>query len=487
MSLNNNILKGIFWSGLELFLQQSISFIVKIILAKLLFPEEFGLVGMAVVFISFVQSINELGMGAALIQFPEKKLTQLHYNSVFWTSLVWSFLLFVIIYFLITPFAVYFYTEPKLEQIIPVLSLGILASPFVLIPKVSLTRAFNFKKISIITNVANLVAGVIAVTLALLDYGVWALVFNTVIISLVTVPLFLRASKWKPKLAWGKNEFQEIFGFGMYTTGTMVFNNLMSKLDYLLIGKFVSAVSLGYYTFAFLLTDIVRDQIMKIMNKVMYPVYGKKQDDLVSLKRYYLNVIRYNSIMIYPIMVILLMAGAEIISFAFNGKWDGAAMVIRILAVSVMFHLMVSSNTSLIRGLGKPKLEFRIQFFKAIFLSAPLLYFGIYYYGIEGAAFAILINKIASVIIANYFLKKLVDVGFSNLLKSIKEPLIASLISIVTILLLNYFKSLHFVLNTLIIIAIFGVAYWITLKKEFQQVKYMIQNQRNPKKPVHEE
>lgn len=130
---------------------------------------------------------------------------------------------------------------------------------FVLILKVFLICVFNFKKILIIINVVNFVVGVIVVIFVLLDYGVWVLVFNMVIIFLVMVFLFLRVLKWKLKLVWGKNEFYEIFGFGMYIIGIMVFNNLMFKLDYLFIGKFVLVVVLGYYIFVFFLIDIVRD------------------------------------------------------------------------------------------------------------------------------------------------------------------------------------------------------------------------------------
>src|SRR5690606_10475021 len=122
----------------------------------------------------------------------------------------------------------------------------------------------------------------------------------------------------------------------------------------------------GFYTFAFLLTDIVRSQLMGVMNKVFYPVYGKKQNDQKSLKYYYLKVVRYNSLAVYPIMCILLLEGETLITLLFGNKWASSIVPMQILSISVMFHMMVSSNTALIRGLGKPKLELKLQLFKAI-------------------------------------------------------------------------------------------------------------------------
>jgi teichuronic acid exporter len=466
MSLNNKIFHGVFWTSIQTIIEQSISFFVKLLLARLLFPEDFGLVGMAVVFTSFVSVFNDIGIGAALVQRKKEDLRNEHFHTSFWTGIFWSTILYVFISIIVAPLAARFYSEQILAEIIPILSIGILASPINLVHKAQLTKDLNFKTIALIGNSCNIFSGVVAISLALLGYGVWSLVFNSVASVLVAIPFFFKATGWKPRFIWDKQAFKDIFGFGMYITGSSVFNNFISKVDYLLIGKFVSASSLGAYTFAFTLTDIVRAQIMGVMNKVMYPVYGQKQNNLASIKNFYLKVVRYNSLLVYPIMVIIFLNGMDIVNYYFGDKWAEAIQPMRILSVSVMFHMLVNSNTSLIRGLGKPKLEFQLQLFKSVVLYIPLVSIGIYYHGIVGAASAILINKFLSVIIAQHYLKKLISVNYYDLFKSVKEPLIGTFATIT----LHYFIidnfDWNFIVEILSILVIFSTVYWLTVKKE---------------------
>lgn len=487
-NLNKQILSGVLWNTIQLVINRGFSFIIKLVLARLLFPEDFGVVGMATVFISFVTVFNDLGIGAALVQKKEEDLNELHYYTSFWTGVGWSIALYIIISLFVGPLAADFYDEEILESLIPVLSLGILSSPINLVHKAQLTKALDFKKIAFITNVSSIFSGVLALILAYLGAGVWSLVFNSVASIVIGIPLYFRATAWVPKFKWGKEEFKDIFGFGVYTTGTNVFNNLISKLDYLVIGKMMSASVLGVYTLAFILTDTFRSQLMAVMNKVMYPVYGRMQDNKNSLKIYYLKVVGYNSLIVYPIMVFLLILGGPFVNQFFGDKWDGTILPLQILSVSVMFHMMVNSNTSLIRGLGKPKLEMKLQIVKALFLYMPLIIAGTYYYGIVGAASAILINKIISVFIAQYFLKKLVNISFSELLNSLKAPLIGSLIAGIVSYTLYEYTILHYILIGVILAIVYLGVVYLLMRRELTELYWKLKNnygKKNKKKDLH--
>lgn len=312
---------------------------------------------MAAVFVSFVQAFNELGIRAALVHKKDSELREEHFHTAFWTGIGWGILIYLAIFFLASPLAAKFYNEPILEEIIPFMGLGILISPINLIHNAQLTKKLDFKKLAFVGNISSVSSGLLASTLAYLGFGVWALVFNSIATYVIATPLFFLATKWIPKLIWEKAAFKDIFGFGIYFTGTNVINNFVSKIYYLLIGKLLSASFLGIYTFAFLLTDTLRSQIMAVMNKVMYPIYGKLQDDIPQVKKYYLNVIKYNSIIVYPIMGFFLLFGDQFIELFFGQKWIESSTLLRILSASVLFHMMVNSNTALIRGLGKPALE----------------------------------------------------------------------------------------------------------------------------------
>src|SRR5690606_31466355 len=126
--------------------------------------------------------------------------------------------------------------------------------------------------------------------------------------------------------------FRDVFGFGLYTTGTNVINYFIGNFDYLMIGKLIDSHSLGVYTFAFALTDTFRTKLMSVINKVMYPLYGKKQADLASLKRYYLATVNYNSILVFPIMVFMIVLGEPFVINLFGSKWEESVEPLKILA-----------------------------------------------------------------------------------------------------------------------------------------------------------
>jgi len=467
-SQKKNILSGVFWNSVQVLINKSFAFIIKLVLARILFPEEFGLVGMAVVFTSFVGIFNDLGFGAALIQKKETKLKEAHFNTAFWTGVIWSVIIFQLMVFVVSPFAASFYDEPILAQIIPVLSLSILSGPINLVHKAKLYRSLKFKQIAFIENVSSVTSGVFALVLALMGAGVWSLVLNSLTTFIIAVPLYFRATYWLPKFQWSEKAFKEIFGFGVYTMGTGLANNVINKVDYLLIGKLLSASALGAYTLAFVLTDTFRSQLMSIMNKVMYPIYGKTQDDKSSMKRYYLNVVKYNSLVVNPLMGILFVLAQPIIFNFFGAKWSETVEPLQIISISVIFHMMVNSNTVLIRGMGKAKLEFLIQLFKALFLFLPAISIGVYYYGIVGAAYAILFNKIASVIIAQVYLKKLVDISFGELLDSLKVTLLSLLVSISIGEFLFHYLNLNFVITGILMLASYLIIVWMMMGSELK-------------------
>lgn len=421
---------------------------------------------MAVVFTSFVDVFNDLGIGAALVQKKSQTLTENHFHTAFWTGVGWSLVIFALMVFVITPLASGFYNEPILNKVIPVLSLGILSSPINLVHKAQLMRAMNFKRLAQIDNISNVFSGILALVLAFLGAGVWSLVFNSLATFIIAMPLFFISTKWFPKFIWEKNAFDEIFGFGVYTTGTNLFNNLVNKLDYLLIGKLVSASVLGAYTLAFVLTDTFRSQLMGIMNKVMYPVYGKQQDDKVSMTKYYLNVVKYNSLIIFPIMALFVILAEPGILFFFGEKWVDTIWPLKILSASVIIHMLANSNTVLIRGMGKPQLEMKIQMFKALVVFAPAVYIGVLYFGSIGAAGAVFLNKLISLVIAQVVLKRLLGITYKDLYMAVKYPIQALLASLAVGFISWEYLHFHFLLVAMIMLVTYLALTWISMKDE---------------------
>jgi O-antigen/teichoic acid export membrane protein len=419
---------------------------------------------MATVFTSFIQVFNDLGIGSALVQRKKEDTREEHLHTAFWTGMIWSVIMYLIIAFVVAPLAASFYKEPLLRSIIPILSIGVISSPVNAVHRAQLTKQMNFKKLAFINNASTIFSGLLALVLAYFGAGVWSLVFNSVASFLIAMPLFFRATSYIPKLVWEKQAFKDVFGFGIYSTGSNFVNQVANNIDYLLIGKLVSAAALGTYTLAFVLTDTFRNQLTVLLNKVMYPVYGQKQDDLPSVRRFYLKVVKYNCLVVYPMMVFLVILGEPFILSFFGAKWHNTVMPLKLLAISVMIHMLANSHAVLFRGLGYAKLGMNIQLFKTI-LYVPSIALGVYLHGIVGAASAYVLNKILEVIIAQYYLKKLANVTYKDLLNSLTAPLSATLVSfLVTWFLYN--SGLHYFICGAGLAVSYSIVIWFMMKTE---------------------
>ena len=426
---SNKIIKGVKWASIQFAFDAIFRFSIRLILARLLLPDQFGLIGMCMVFIAVADAASELGIGEALIQKKEDAEVMPMFSTAFWSGIAWGVVLFSIMGLVIGPFAAYFYDEPMLVTLVPALSIGILLKPFTTVHMVILIRQMNFKKIAKAYNTASLIAGIIAIAAAYLGFGVWALVLNSVLAAMFTLPLLLIATKWIPVFEWKKNFFKEIFGFGAYSSATKIFSSITYNIDNLIIGKMLGASFLGAYTLAFSLTENLRQMVSSVLNKVMYPVFGKNQDDTAKLKNYFLKIVNLNALVIYPLMAFFILFAKEIVLTLFGEKWAMSILPLQILSGAMMIHLLVNSFTSIIRGLGKPKLEMKIIIGLNILVLLPGLYFGIKYFGLVGATCAVVLHKIGLVISAIFVLNKEIGLKMIDILSAVKKSLLVILIA----------------------------------------------------------
>lgn len=468
MNIKKNIIGGVFWTTIEAVINRGFSFIIQMILARLLLPQDYGLVGMAVVFISFLEVFNDLGMSAALVQRKEENLLEVHYDTAFWTGILWGGGLYFLMGIVGAPLIADFYDESLLKSIIPIMSISLLLNPINLVHQAQLTRAMNFKKLALINNVGNIIAGIIALILAFLKFGVWTLVFYSVIRAIVTMPLYFRATKWKPEFKWDRTAFNEIFGFGAYTTGTGFFNKLTGNIDYLLVGKLVGATALGYYTFAFTITNVIRDQIVKIINKVLYPVYTKLQDDKEKMLNLFLKIVSINNLIVYPIIVGVYLFSEFIIPLFFGAKWDNAIPIAKILSIAVLIQMLNNSHTKLFRAAGEPKLEMFLQIIKSVLFFVPLISLGVHIDGVRGAAIGFTIATFFAVSTSFYFMVTKFKLKLSRLFQEIKTSLFMALFCIIsTEFLKNYLDwkiCLIYYLTSVFII------YWLFSKEQVKML-----------------
>ncbi len=477
MSLKKKIFGGVVWNAGGLLIDNGLSMAVKLILARLLLPEVFGIIGFATVFMGMIQAISDLGMSEALIQQSEKKIKLVDYDTAFWAGLIWGFFLAVVLSLVVSPIAARFFDENLLNTIVPVLSISLILKPLAAVHMVNITRELDFKRIVLPRNISRVVAAAIAIVMAVLGFGVWSLVFQMVLGDLFLAIIYLFVSPWRPKLRFNTTSFKKIFGFGVYASGTQIFNYLTGNIDYLLIGKLLGSHQLGIYSLAYNMTYVVRGQIMRVVNNVFYPVYSKVQDDLVTTRRYYFKVIKYNCIVIYPLMIGLILLAKPLVIIGLGEKWSEAIIPMQIMAGAGLVHLLTSSNTVLLRGLGKPRLEMILAIIKTLGVTVPLIVLGVISHGIIGAALGLLTAKTVIFFINNITLKKVVGIRFLDIMDNA-----GSLFAITLITVILFF----FISDYIILIVLYSVYLLAHIKVSYPDIKLIIAlfKDRKSTKPI---
>lgn len=465
MKLKHKIFDGVVWNSIGLIIDNGLSMLVKLILARLLLPADFGIIGFAIVFIGMIRVFSDMGMSAALIQRKDADLKPIDYDTAFWAGIAWGLFLAVIMTFAVTPIAASFFNEPLLNAIIPVLSINFILRPLTMVHIVNITREMNFKKIVLPKNISSFAASIIAIVMAFMGFGVWSLVFQRILRNVFVTIIYTIVNPWKPKLRYSKSSFKKIFSFGIYTTGTTVFNYLTQNIDYLLIGKMLGAQPLGVYTLAYNFTYVVRGQIMNVVNKVFYPTYSKIQDDLLTIKRYYFKVIKYNCIIIYPLMVGLLLLAEPFVLIGLGDKWREAIIPLQFMAGAGLVHLLTSSNTTLLRGIGKPRLELIMSIIKTLGVTVPFIVLGVIYYGVNGAAAGLLGAKIIIFFINNITLRKVAGINFWEILNNAGTLFALT----ITTIILSFFTNNYIILSSL-----YGIYFIIHLLVSFKDLKQIV-------------
>ncbi len=482
-ALDKKITKGVGWTSFATFSNQGLRLLLKLVLAKLLLPEHYGLIGMATVFISFVSLISELGMGAALIQKSKEQINERYYSTAFWTNLSVSIAGFLIITAAVAPLAAWFYGEAILIKLIPVLAVPVILDSLYLIPRVKLSRELNFKPQAIREIISVLIAAVVSIYLASQGFGVWSLAFNGIITSLVSIVLYYYSTRWTPAFIFDRLAFKSLFGFGGYVMVENIFGFFTANIDYILIGKLIGSSALGVYTLGFILTDTFRKQFLSILTKVLYPAYSSIQQDREQLKKYYLNVIRLNGFCLFPIMVFLFAMAEPVIIYGFGQKWAAAVFPLRMLSLAVIVHVIGGTMTTVMRSIGRADLIMKLNIFTTIFITVPAITLGAILYGINGVAVGVLANKTLSYLIYQKYVYGVLELKISTVLRQFTGLTIACTI-IGTLLIglqwLGLPPLVYLIVGAVMMISLYGFYAWFFEKKIVQTLLNILA--KKPKK-----
>ena len=370
MSLKQKTATGLFWVFLEKIGLYFIDFAIIIILARLLSPEDFGLVAMVMIFFSVSTTIMEGGLNQALIR--EKKPNEEDVNTVFTTNLVFAIVLYIILY-LLAPYIALFFENKMLTPIVRIMGLSLIFRSFGMAHRSMVVQSLNFKKEFYLVLPAHLFTGLLAIYLAYKGAGVYALVIKYTALAFFTSLIFIIFSKYPIRLGFSKESFNRFFSFGLNIMLSRLISSIYLNLYRVFIAKFYSAAALGYYKQANNLRKMGSSNIVSAIQKVTYPVLAKLQDNPEKLKNAYRRVIKTTSVIVIPIMVFLFITADVLIPFLLGDQWMLAVPMLKIIVVGGMVFNISLINQNLLKVLGKTRLYLRLEILKKISTTAALL------------------------------------------------------------------------------------------------------------------
>ncbi|HFE51899.1 MAG TPA: MOP flippase family protein [Bacteroidetes bacterium] len=355
-SLKRKALVGVAWTGLAKFSVQGLQFLLTIILARLLVPDDFGVIGMASVVTTAIAMVNERGLTAALVQRPD--LEERHLSSSFWASLVFGGFLFLAVV-VAAPFVAGFFHKPVVRPVLIVMALGFIIGAFGLVQKALLTRHLDFRKLALLEIVSVTSSGVVSVVLAFLGFGVWSLVWGSVLTQLVQTILLWLFVSWKPRLLFDWQAFKGLLTFGANVLGTNVAVYVNTNVDYVVVGRTLGSEPLGYYTIAFNMVTLPVYRLAGIVSKVAFPTFSRVQHDLARFRQGYLEAIHYISMAIFPLLTGLMIFAPEFVQVVLGPKWMPATVPIQVLSIMALLKSVGTTKGAVLLARGRADIELK--------------------------------------------------------------------------------------------------------------------------------
>ncbi len=366
--------KGFFWSFIESFSGQGIQFLVGIVLARLLNPTDFGLIGMLTIFIAISQSFVDSGFASALIR--KQNCSPADYSTVFYFNLAVSILSFGILY-LLAPTIAGFFVEPKLTELLRILGIGLIFNAVGLIQRTIFTKQVNFKVQTHVSLIASISSGIIALSMAYLGFGVWSLVALTLTrYGVYSMVIWLKSS-WRPKLLFSIKAFKELFGFG----GKLLISGLIDtgyrNLYYIIIGKYFSASELGFYTKADEFRKLPSENLNSVIGRVSYPILANLQDNPDALKTGYKKIIKISMFLSFLLMLGLAAISKDLLLFIIGEAWLPTVPFLRLLCFVGMLYPLHALNLNMLQVQGRSDLFLKLEIIKKV-VALPIIILGIW-------------------------------------------------------------------------------------------------------------
>lgn len=387
--LKQKAIQGVVWTSINRFTTIGIQFISGIILARLLTPDDYGCIGMLSIFMLISSTFIDGGFGSALIQ--KKRPSQEDYSTIF----IWNLGISIIIYTLLyvsAPAIAYFYKIPLLSDILRIQGIILILNALQTVQVNQLNKQFRFKKIAIVSLITSITSLSVTIYLAYEGLGVWALVTQNILLSLIPTIIYWFTNKWYPQLRFSIHSFKELFSFGFYMFLSSIINTTVNNIQGLLIGRLYNPTIVGYYSKAHSTEKLASTSISQIIAQVSYPLYAELQDNKLAL----INVVKKLTALLayitFPMLSLLALLATPIFTLLYSEKWLNCVPYFQILCIAGIAICLQSVNSQTISAIGKSKLMLKWTVVKQL-SGVSIVVLGLIFFGIEGLLVGMVIKS----------------------------------------------------------------------------------------------
>lgn len=422
-SLKSKTVSGVLWSAIERFSLQGVQFVINIIMARLLLPSDYGMIGMLAVFLQISQTFIDSGFSDALIQ--KKNRTEQDLSTVFYFNIVLSFVFYLLIFFS-APYIADFYHTPGLELVTRIITLNLIIASFSAVHKTILTINIDFKTQSKISLIAAIISGGIGITMAYQNCGVWALVVQSLLYTFLITILSYCYVGWHPLRCFSKSSFVGLFSFGSKLLISRLIHSVYYNLYAIVIGRKFSSAELGYYTRAEQFAVFPSSNLNAIISRVTYPILSSIQDDDARLAVAYRKYIKLSSFLIFPLMLGLAAIADPLINLLLTDKWSGIVILLQILCLDWMLDHLSQININLLLIKGHSDWALRLEIVKKVI--ATLILIVSIPFGIEIMCWGRVLYSVIATYLNTHYTERLIRLSFKEQMKDIFPSLLLAMI-----------------------------------------------------------
>lgn len=411
-SIRQSTINGVFWNGLEKFANQGIRFLVGLVLARLLTPADFGTVAVLGIFFSISNTFVDSGFGTALIRKLDR--TETDFSTVFIFNIIVSFIFYGILY-LLAPWVADFFKIPILTSILRVQSVCVILGGFMAVLDAKLTIDLNFKALAQRSLTSSIISGIVGIALAYIGFGVWALVFQAISLSLVNLIYVWIYCRWWPSWRFSWESFRELFSYGSKLLGASILNTVYNNLTPLAIGKVYTSSDLGYYNRGAEFARLPNEVCLSVLEKVTFPIFAKLQENTKQLVGVYRKYIKITSLFLIFFSLLLCALAKPVVLLLLTDKWADAIIYLQLFCFAVMFNHINTINLSLLKVCGRSDLFFKLEIIKKI--VATIILFAAIPFGVLAICFSKIIYDQVAIIINTYYSGRLFNMGYISQVK----------------------------------------------------------------------